>query len=81
MQIVSLAENRIRHFIQICSFGGNLHELSNPVFWKNKKLNNQISRLLNSPRVVKINYSAIGSHAYVQKIPISTIAVNDILII
>ena len=27
-------ENRIWHFMQIVSIGDNLHEMSNPVFWK-----------------------------------------------
>ena len=27
-------ENRIGHFMQIVSIADNLHELSNPVFWK-----------------------------------------------
>ena len=30
-------ENRIWHFIHILSNGKNLYEISNPVFWKNKK--------------------------------------------
>ena len=30
-------ENRIWHFMQIVSWGDNLHEASNSVFWKNKK--------------------------------------------
>ena len=30
-------ENRIWHFMQIVSNGDNLHEMLNPVFWKNKK--------------------------------------------
>ena len=31
------AENRIWYFMQIVSNGDNLHEISNPVFWKKKK--------------------------------------------
>ena len=30
-------ENRMRHFKQVVSNGDNLLEMSNPVFWKNKK--------------------------------------------
>ena len=30
-------ENRLWHFMQIVSLGDNLHEMSEPVFWKNKK--------------------------------------------
>ena len=30
-------ENKIWHFIQIFSNEDNLHEISNPVFWENKK--------------------------------------------
>ena len=29
-------ENRIWHFMQIVSWGDNLHEMSNPVFWGKK---------------------------------------------
>ena len=28
------SENRIWHFMQIVSYGDNLHEMSNPVFWE-----------------------------------------------
>ena len=30
-------ENRILYFMQSVSFGDNLHEISNPVFWEKKK--------------------------------------------
>ena len=30
-------ENKTWHFMQIVSSGDNLHEMSNPVFWENKK--------------------------------------------
>ena len=30
-------DKRILHFMQIVSNGDNLHEMSNPVFWENKK--------------------------------------------
>ena len=30
-------ENRIWQLMQIVSFGDNLHEVSDPIFWKNKK--------------------------------------------
>ena len=29
-------ENKIWHFMQIVSFGNNLHEVSNPIFFKKK---------------------------------------------
>ena len=29
--------------MQIVSFGDNLHEMSNPFFWENKKNNNKLS--------------------------------------
>ena len=33
-------EKNIWHFMQIVSTG-NLHEISNPIFWENKKKKNQ----------------------------------------
>ena len=30
-------ENRVWHFMQVVSIGDNLHEMSQPVIWENKK--------------------------------------------
>ena len=32
----------VRHFMQIVSLGDNLHEMSNPIFWKQNKTKNII---------------------------------------
>ena len=39
-------EKKIRHFMQIVSNGENIHEISNPVFWENKKKYHPRFRLL-----------------------------------
>ena len=41
--------------MQIVSLGDNLHEISNPVFWENKKNNLNLSSAENAQRVVKVN--------------------------
>ena len=46
-------ENRVRHFKQIFSNRDNLHEMSNPVFWENKKNINLLSAEY-AQRAVKI---------------------------
>ena len=40
--VIFFPENRIWHFMQIVSTGDNLHEMSDPVFWK-KKIKESIS--------------------------------------
>ena len=36
-------ESRLCHFMQIVSWGDNLHEMSKPIFWEKKKKKNIIS--------------------------------------
>ena len=33
--ILFFPENRLWHFMQIVSWGENLHEMSEPIFWEN----------------------------------------------
>ena len=49
-------ENRIWHFMQIVSLGDNLHEMSNPVFWENKKNLPKCCLLKILPRVLSVNF-------------------------
>ena len=41
--------------MQIVPFGDNLHEISNPVFWENKKNTVNLSSAEIAKRVVKVN--------------------------
>ena len=56
------SENRIWHFMQIVStIGDNLHEMSNPVFWKKIRKNISICCLLKIlPRVVSVKLCVAG---------------------
>ena len=48
-------KNRIWHFMQIVSaVGNNLHEMSNPVFWENKKIIINLSSAELAQRVIRI---------------------------
>ena len=47
-------ENRIWHFMQIVSSGDNLHAMSNPVFWENKKNISKCRLLKFLPRVLSV---------------------------
>ena len=40
-------ENRILHFLQIVSYGDNLHEVSNPSFWEKQEKISSVCHLLN----------------------------------
>ena len=53
--------NIIEHFMQTVSNGDNLHEMSNPVFWKNKKNFIHLSSADFASRGVKVNYIQISS--------------------
>ena len=69
MEIVFLffPENRIWHFMQIVSLGDNLHEISNPGFWENKKIIINLSSAELAKRVVKVKMlfsEVIRRHEY-----------------
>ena len=53
--MICFSEKRIRHCIQILSKRDNLHEMSNPFFWKNKKNITDLSFAELAKRVVKVN--------------------------
>ena len=46
------------HFMQTVSYRDNLHELSNPTCWENKKKNISKGLLKFSPSMLSINYTA-----------------------
>ena len=41
-------ENKLRHFMQIVSSGDNLHEMSQPIFWKYKTYKKKNVNLLSA---------------------------------
>ena len=60
--------NRFWDFMQIVSTGDNLHEMSHPVFWKNKKIAISLSSAKWAQRVVKVNtwYTVSAKHGLKQ---------------
>ena len=51
---LSFPENKIWHFMQTVSNGDNLHEISNPVFWENKKYITNLSSAVLAQTVVMV---------------------------
>ena len=53
-------EKKLLHFVQIVSRGDNLHEISKPIFWKNKKNIISLSSAEFAQRVVKVKNEVMG---------------------
>ena len=54
-----IPENRIWHFMQIISNGGNLHGMSNLVFWEKNIINLLSAKIVKSEVKIKMSSAAV----------------------
>ena len=56
--VLFFPENRLWYFMSIVSYGDNLHELSNLIFWKNLEKNKMSSAEI-LPNVLRVKYRSL----------------------